>query len=329
MFVGMDVHRNRTQVCMVDRKGKEVSNRNVPNDRRLLEAELAGLRRGTPVAFEAAYGTGWVGELLAGLGLEAHLAHPSGCRAIADAKLKYDRVDARTLANLVRTGYLAEAWLAPPEVREQRLLLRQRAWLVRLRTAAKNRIRAQLADAGVPAPRFGLWTEAGGAWLDELELSVMHGWVIRDCRQLLVVLGGRIAGLEAEIRAQAKPDKRALALMAIPGIGLLSAMTLVAEIGDIARFPTARKLCAWAGLVPSMRNSDRTVHHGHITKSGPAAVRHVLGEAAHVARRSEPYRSDFTATKARRGTGIALVRTSRKLLTQVFYVLSNLDAAYS
>lgn len=326
MFVGMDVHRNRTQVCVMDKKGKEISNRNVANDRRLLAGELSGLSKGTAVAFEAAYGTGWVAQLLDELGLEAHLAHPSGCRAIADAKLKYDRVDARTLANLLRTGYLAEAWLAPQEVREERLLLRQRAWLVALRTAAKNRIRAQLADEGVPPPAYGLWTKAGGEWLQAVELSAMHGWVVEDAKVLIEVLESRIARLEAEIRAQAKPDKRVEALMAIPGIGLLSAMTLVSEIGDISRFATARKLCAWAGLTPSMRNSDRTVHHGHITKAGPRSVRHVLGEAAHVARHHEPYASDFTATKRRRGTGIALVRIARKLLTESFYVLSALQA---
>jgi transposase len=75
-----------------------------------------------------------------------------------------------------------------------------------------------------------------------------------------------------------------------------------------------------------MRNSDWTVHHGHITKAGPRSVRHVLGEAAHVARHHEPYASDFAATKRRRGTGIALVRVSRKLLVEVFHVLSSLEA---
>jgi len=109
MFVGMDVHRNRTQVCVLDRTGDEVRNRNVANDHQALRKELAGLRKGTPIAFESAYGTGWIAEMLGDLGFEAHLAHPAGCRAIADAKLKNDRVDARTLANLLRTGYLAEA----------------------------------------------------------------------------------------------------------------------------------------------------------------------------------------------------------------------------
>jgi transposase len=324
MFVGMDVHRNRTQVCVLDATGAELENRNVPNDRRVLAEVLSAVGQGTPVAFEAAYGTGWIAEVLRGQGLEPHLAHAAGCRAIADAKLKYDRLDARTLANLVRTGYLAEAWLAPNEVREARLVLRQRAWLVRARTAAKNRIRAQLADEGIPV-RLGLWTKAGADWLDEVELSVMHRWAVSDSQALIEVLEVRIRSLEAEIRRRAKPDARVEALMTIPGIGLLSAMTLVAEIGDITRFPTSRKLCAWAGLTPAMRNSDRKIRHGHITKAGPQAVRHVLGEAAQVARRSEPYRSDFLATKHRRGMGIALVRVARKLLTQAFWVLRELE----
>ena len=206
------------------------------------------------------------------------MAHPSGCKAIASAKLKYDKLDARTLANLLRTGYLAEAWLAPPEVREQRLLLRERAWLVRLRTMAKNRIRAQLAEEGIRPP-VSLWTQTGHEWLEDLELSELHRRVVGDCEVLLAILESRIIGLEATIRADARHDPWVEAMRTIPGIGLLTAMTLTAEIGDIARFPTARKLCAWAGLTPSMRNSDRKAHHGHITKDGPAAVRHVLGEA--------------------------------------------------
>jgi hypothetical protein len=109
MFVGMDVHRNRTQMCVMDKKGNEVRNHNLVNDRRALHGELGGLKEGTPVAFEAAYGTSWVAKLLADVGLEPHLAHPSGCRAIADAKLEYDRVDARTLASLVRAGLGAGA----------------------------------------------------------------------------------------------------------------------------------------------------------------------------------------------------------------------------
>jgi len=153
----------------------------------------------------------------------------------------------------------------------------------------------------------------------------MHRWVVSDCQALIEVLESRISLLEAEIRRQAKPDKRVEALTAIPGIELLSAMTLVSEIGDVTRFATSRKLCAWAGIIPSMRNSDWTFHHGHITRVGPAAVRHVLAEGALNAIRKELFRSDYLATERRRGTGIALIRVAGTMLTEAFYALWALE----
>jgi transposase len=131
--------------------------------------------------------------------------------------------------------------------------------------------------------------------------------------------------LDREIRALAKPDARVEALQEIPGIGRLTAMTLVAEIGDIARFPTARKLCAWAGLTPTVRNSDRTVRHGHISKQGSKWVRFVLGEAAHVAKRRPPYAHTHAQIAKRRGKNIATVAVARKLLARCFHVLKEVS----
>jgi hypothetical protein len=136
-------------------------NRNVVNDGAVLASELAGVRKGTKVVFEAAYGSGWSSELVSEPGSEPHLAHTSRCRAIADAKLKYDKLDARTLANLLRTADVAEAWLAPQDVRERRLLLRERAWLVRLRTDGQQPRARPRADEGIAAPRYGLWGRCG------------------------------------------------------------------------------------------------------------------------------------------------------------------------
>jgi hypothetical protein len=226
---------------VVDSKGKELRNRNVVNDRKVLARELAGLRKGTQVAFEAAYAVGWVAELCEQVGLEPHLAHASGCRAIADAKLLYDRLDAGTLANLllgVSGRGLVGAGRGP--------------------RAAAPAAPAGLAGAAAhrgqephPSPtgrrghpgRVSLWTWAGTEWLDGLDLSVMHRWTVGDCQVLIGVLEQRISSLEAEIRRRTVPDKRVAALQAIPGIGLLSAMTLVAVIGDITRFATS-KSCA-------------------------------------------------------------------------------------
>jgi transposase len=102
-------------------------------------------------------------------------------------------------------------------------------------------------------------------------------------------------------------------------------MTLVAEIGDIVRFPTARKLCAWAGLTPAVRNSDRKVRHGHITKMGSPWVRFVLQEAAQRAKTRPPFATFYAKTAARRGTHIATVAVARKLLARCFHLLTELQ----
>ena len=274
LYVGLDVHRRRTQVAVVDEGGHELFNRNVPNDPEKLADALCGAEPGTPVAFEATYGWAWLAELLREMGLEAHLAHPAACKAIASARLKNDKVDARTLAQLLRVDLLGEAWIAPRPVRELRLLLRHRAALVKLRTTLKTRVRAVLADRGVDAAD-GLWDGPGRRWLEKLELPDVEREIVNDLCALLDAVAPIIARLEREIRARARPDPRVEALQHLPGVGLLTAMTLVAEIGDIGRFDSARRLCSWSGLTPRVRNSDTKVRHAphHQDGAGCRALR--------------------------------------------------------
>jgi transposase len=276
VYVGMDVHRKRSQVALLDQDGSQMLNRNLPNDPAELVPILGTLAPGTPVAFEAAYGWGWLADLLAELGLEPHLVHPSRCKAIASARLKDDRVDAGTLAHLLRADLLPEAWIAPPPVRDQRALLRHRAALVRTGTALKNRIHAVLADRGVRVQQR-LWSQAGRAWLAQLDLPATQRRIIDDCLALIDQLTPIITRLERDLLAHARPDPRVQALMALPGIGRITAMTLVAEIGDITRFPSARKLCAWAGLTPQVRNlrphHPPRPHHQARLGSGPLCAR--------------------------------------------------------
>src|SRR5687768_17579959 len=236
VYVAMDVHRKRSQIAIVDEAGDQQRNRNLANDPAKLVPFLGVLPPGTPVAFEAAYGWGWLVELLEELELEPHLVHPSRCKAIAAARLKNDKVDAATLAQLLRADLLPEAWIAPQQVRDLRALLRHRAGLIRLSTGLKNRVHAVLADRGISA-RSSLWTAPGRTWLAALDLPATPCGIIQDCCGLLDALATPIARLDREIGALAKPDPRIQALMALPGIGRLTALTLVAEIGDIGRFP--------------------------------------------------------------------------------------------
>jgi transposase len=232
----------------------------------------------------------------------------------------------RTLAQLLRADLLPEAWIAPQATRDLPALLRHRASLVRSSTACKSRVHAVLADRGIPE-RSSLWTGPGRAWLQALPLPPIPREVVDDCCGLLDALATPIARLEREIGALAKPDPGVQALMALPGVGRLTAMTLAAEIGDISRFPTARKLCAWAGLTPAVRNSDPKVRHGHITKQGSPWVRWILQEAAQTAKRHPMFATTYGQLARRRGNSIATVAIARRLLARCVYILNQLEAA--
>jgi transposase len=220
---------------------------------------------------------------------------------------------------------LPEAWIAPQAVRDQRGLLRHRAALVRVATALKCRVHAVLADRGVGVEE-SLWGPAGRVFLAELALPAVQRAIVTDCLALIDAISPLVARLERDLVARARPDPRVQALQALPGIGPITAMTLVAEIGDIAWFPTARKLCAWAGLTPAVGNSDRKVRHGHITKMGSPWVRFVLQEAAQRAKTRPPFAAFYAKTAARRGSHIATVAVARKLLARSFHLLTELQA---
>src|SRR5207248_329731 len=180
VYVGIDVHRKRSQVAVIDADGEVLANRNVPNGAEPILGMIGGLPPGTPAAFEAGFGTGWLVELLEDYGFDPHLVHPSRCKAIASARLKNDKAGAAILGQLLRADLLPEAWIAPPPVRQLRALLRHRVALVRLRTRLRNRIHAVVADYGHDRPAGVYWTGPGRAWLACLELPAVSRELVGD-----------------------------------------------------------------------------------------------------------------------------------------------------
>src|SRR5215475_4084064 len=205
VYVGIDVHRKRSQVAVVTGDGTVLLNKNVVNGTETLLRLIGDLPAGTPVAFEAAYGWGWLVRLLEEHGFEAHLVHPLRCKAIASARLKNDKVDAAILAQLLRADLLPEAWIAPPGVRALRALLRHRIQLVRLRTLLGNRIHAVAADHGYDRPA-GYWSGPGRAWLASLDLPPASRRVIDDDLALIDALAGPVAALDEQVRQRAKAE---------------------------------------------------------------------------------------------------------------------------
>src|SRR6201986_2083004 len=325
VYVGIDVHRKRSQVAVINQDGEVLANRNVNNGVEPILSVIGGLPSGTPAAFEAAFGWGWLVELLEDYGFDPHLVHPLQCKAIATARLKNDKVDAATLAQLLRADLLPEAWIAPAEVRQLRALLRHRISLVRLGIQLRNRIHAVAADPGYDRSA-SYWTGPGRGWLAELDLPAASREIITDCLAVIDGLAPVIERIDGELHARAHADPRVKVLTTLPGVGQFTALVMLAEIGDITRFGSARKLASWAGLTPTVRGSDRTVRHGHISKQGSAWLRWGMNQAAQTATRAPEFSAPYAAIAKRRGKKIATIAISRKLLTRAYHLLAGLQA---
>jgi transposase len=311
VYVGIDVHRKRSQVAVIDTGGEVLANRNVPNGAEPILGVIGGLPPGTPAAFEAGFGTGWLVELLEDYGFTPHLVHPSRCKAIASARLKNDKVDAAILAQLLRADLLPEAWIAPPPVRQLRALLR-------------NRIHAILGEHGHDRPT-GCWSGPGRAWLASLALPTVSREVVEDDLALIDALDAVVGRLDWEIRQRARSDPRVKVLTQLPGVGPFAALVILAEVGDVSRFGSARKLASWAGLTPTVRGSDRVAHYGHISKEGSVWLRWVLCEAAQTAKRSPEFAATFQRIAKRRGRKIATTAIARKLATRAWHLLTDAE----
>ena len=325
VYIGVDLHRKVSQVAALTSSGEVLWNRRIrsrPDEFVRIFGDLAQAPAG--VAFEATYGWGWFADLLAELGLPAHMSHPTATKAISAARVKNDQVDARTLAHLLRTNLLPEAWISPPACREARRLVRSRTALVRFRSGLKCQVHALLAEHGVQLPELtDLFGKRGRQFLEALPLPELSRSRIQADLQMIDGLALEIQRLDRQLVSLLQADARVRRLRAIPGIGFFTAAALVAEIWDVTRFPSADRLCSWAGLTPVERSSAGHIHRGHISQAGSRLVRWAMVEAAARAPRHAPHRQFFVRIMhddlGRRH--IARIALARRLLTLCFYAL--------
>jgi len=242
-----------------------------------------------------------------------------------DAALEFvavnDITDAKTLAHLLRTNLLPEAWIAPPEAREARRLARMRTSLVRIRSQLRCQIHAVLADHGVHAEVSDVFGKAGRIFLEELRLPPISRDRLEANLRLIDALTDEVAEAERQLRQLFRGDERVRRLMAIPGVGFITAVVVVTEVWDITRFASPDRLCSWAGLTPSEHSSAEHTRRGHISKQGSGWLRWVLVEAAARPQTDPSLRAFVDRIASRRGTKIARVALARRLLTLCFYAL--------
>src|SRR3954462_6373788 len=323
VYVGIDLHRKRSHVAVVDERGQRLLSRRLVNDPERFRELFSELGEDAQFALEATYGWEWLADLLEGDGRELHLAHPLRTKAIASARVKTDAVDACTLAQLLRADLLPEAYIAPRELRDLRDLLRHRVALTRMRSALKNRVSAVLAKNGIERPYSDLFGPGGLRFLTELELREGPRRRLDSTLALIGDFTREIDATSREIDARAGDDPYVPVLCQIRGVGRYIAMLVSAEVGDITRFATARRLCSWAGLTPTVRSSDGKARLGHISGQGSPPLRWALVEAAqHAASGGGPLRDSYEQIAKRRGKQIAKVAIARRILTLCFYGLT-------
>jgi transposase len=240
--VGIDLHRSRSHVAVLDDSGNERLSRRIVNDPQTFLELLAEIDGESKIALEATYGWEWLADVLQDAGYELHLAHPLRTKAIASARVKNDAVDARTLAHLLRTGLLPEAYIAPRELRELRDLLRHRVALTRMRSAVKNRAGSILAKQGVKRPFSDMFGRGGLRFLDALEPAESPRRRLDSTLALIADFTREIDLTTREIDQRAKDDPYVEVLCQIRGVGRYIAMLVIAEVGDITRFPTLVEL---------------------------------------------------------------------------------------
>lgn len=282
--LGWDIHRKFSKVSIQemseDGETRVVERARLGHeDREAMRRWLARVPTGTPVALEAAFGWPWIADLLEEMELEPHLGHPPAIRVLAKTKAKSDRIDADRLAKFQLQGILPESYLASPEVRIQRERTRYRMALSKLRTGMKNRIQAILHRLGILHSFSDLFGKAGRKFLAKLELPEASREVLDGYLELLDRLSALIKEVEDWMASHLEVDTTVELLMTIPGIGLILAYVIRAEIGEIERFPSHRHLNNYAGVAPL--SDDSAERHGrrHCNPACNHALRWALIEA--------------------------------------------------
>lgn len=321
---GIDVHRDFCEVALVE-DGRLRHVGRIATSPEALAVFAESLCARDEVVLETSSGAIEIARLLSGHVARVVLANAADVRAIAHARVKCDRFDAATLARLLAAGMLDGVWLPDERIGALRRRIARRAALVRQRTRAKNETHAVLMRClcGRP-PAADLFGGKGRAWLAAQQLPEAEQETVASCLRQIDFLDGEISAIDATLASFALGSLEARRLMTIPGVDVAAACTLVAAIGDIRRFDSPRKLAAYLGLDPRVRQSgEKPARYGAISKRGNAQARHVLVEAAWQALRTPgPLRAFGERIRARKGAQVAAVAVARTIATIAWQMLT-------
>jgi len=329
LYAGLDLSRQRLDVHLLDDEGRTLEVTAVRPDADALRTLVARIsRHGQEVsaAIESMNGARFVHDTLELAGWDVEIADALKVKGLAPLAAKTDKIDAWVLAELGRRELVPAIWLPDPTNRAERERARFRLHLVRHRTALKNRIHATLIAFGHPVPVSDLFGAKGRELLAGLAIPEPWASTLATSLRFVDELDAEIAACERDLRAQGADHPYVPLLMSAPGIAWVLGYTIAAEIGDITRFASPKKLTGYTGLCPFVRQSGGRDDRGPLAKNGPKYLRWALIEAATHAARHPAYRDRYEHTKARlgrqRGSKVARVEIARELSSAIWHMLT-------
>jgi len=323
-FIGLDVHKHYLIAIGVDVESNQVLGPQRVQLSRLERWMRKTLTHQDAVVLEMTTNAFQLYDDLLPFVHSVTLVHPPHVKLITRAQVITDKVAALILARLHAAGLLPAVWVPPIEVRDHRAMLAQRSKMVRLRTQAKNRLHALLHRHHILPIEGDLFSPNARAWWLALPISSLERVRVQSDLDTLTFAQSQVDLLENALVEQAAQDERVILLVQLPGISIITALTLLAAIGEIGRFPSAKHLVGYAGLGARVHDSGQTRRTGKITKAGRRDIRAVMVEAAWSAARAHPHwKREQKRLEPRLGRNKTIVAIARKLLVAVWHVLTN------
>jgi len=322
-YIGMDIHKQFTVAVVKDEQGNKLAEDKFTNSEDNFGSFMQQFKpEETKIVIESTCVWEYIYEILEAKKYEVKLANPFKTKAIAFARIKTDSIDANTLCDLLRANLVAESYIPPKEIRKLREITRERMTFVKQTTQIKNRIHSILIRRGIRIPSATL-CKSTLLWIKEKfkEDNVMLHYL-----NLLEYHSTELKLIDDGIRKLSGKNKNAILLMTIPGIAGLRALDIVAEIGEIGRFPTADKICSYAGLVPSIRQSGNTLRFGHLIKQSNKVLKNTLIETSWNlirTKESNPLQEFYKKLAKKKGKQKAICATARKLCCVIHAMLKN------
>ena len=324
--LGIDLHKETSYWTLMDHERKVLYKKNLPTSKEGVERgirEMGIAPSFVEAAIEPVSQWGWYGDLLETKGFTVHLVDVYKSKLIAGTKLKNDRVDSLTLADMMRSDFLPTAYRAPETTRDLREFMRHRAFLVRLRARVRGRVHQILWKHGVISPHSDLFGLRAQKWLGEIILREPYATERVELMDMWRDFSERIAAHDLSCREKVGRAPQAQLLMSIPGIGVITSLTILAEVGDFSRFASPDKLACYAGLVSSSYSSGERTRLGHITHRGSVWLRTALVEATNTVNPKWGALHDFyLRIKEKKGSKVARVALARKMLVLSWHLIA-------